>query len=132
MQVFEKATTNNGFLKWLIQTILVLGLITYPATFSPSSSYGFEQTRTELAQTTRGIYQKTVSFRKIHKGVCASESFDQTEDHKFCLFQCQSSNEVTLKSIRDRFPVSKEQIKSFLIHYFMRNSYASDIHFQRG
>ena len=126
---------KKGLLKWLMKATLVFGLITFSGHISDFKSYNSEPTKTELRETSKTNFKRTVCFKKISDGLSclfSQTSNSQTDNFTSCLVQYETNIKVKLKRNIQELPTITNQDKHFLICYPSDNSEEFETDRSRG
>jgi hypothetical protein len=123
------AKIRTLLVRWIMNAILVLSVISFSGHVSTPKSFSSESTRTEVKQTRWAASERTARFTNIHDVSSHYKVFDQAGDFCSSLFQYERQIDVKLKS-NVRSCTSGD--KQFLIHFFNYSSEKSVTDAPRG
>lgn len=127
--------TKKGIQRWLMKTILVFGLIAFSGNISAFKSYNSHLYNSELKETGRVNFKRTICFKKVFDRLCyfaLQTSYRQIDSFAFSLFHCERNIKVKLRSCFIAVAAIKNQDENFLIDYSSDNSNESETDRLRG
>lgn len=129
----KNVITKNGLLKWLMKTILVLGLITFSGHVSEARLHNSESTKTELSEVRRISSKKTVYFKTVFSGLNSSRLHLTVQAEKFTTSLLHQDNWINVK-LKSNFKAQppKELVMGYILYYSTESSEEFDTNQLRG
>ena len=134
MKKTKNVFTSRAMLKWLMSTVLVLGVISFSGFASEHKPYNSEPVKTELREARNLSSRKSFCFKRAFAN--AKHSFipseNRLENFISILLHQENKQETQRKSRCKELPPIDRQARGFLMHLSSKNSEESELNHSRG